>query len=49
MKYIPGMANPFDQQSMTAANARDGFDCEWLDESCMIVRNPLSCGQLIFA
>ncbi len=49
MKYIPGMVNPFDQQSMTAANARDGFDCEWLDESCMIVRNPLSCGQLIFA
>ena len=49
MKYIPGMVNPFDQQSMTAANARDGFDCEWLDESAMVVRNPLSCGQLIFA
>jgi hypothetical protein len=49
VKYITGMVNPFDQQSMTAANAKDGFDCEWLDESCMIVRNPLSCGQLIFA
>jgi hypothetical protein len=49
MKYIPGMVNPFDQQSMTSANGRDGFTCEWLDESCMIVRNPLSCGQLIFA
>lgn len=49
MKYIPGMVNPFDQSSMTTANSRDGFTCEWLDESCMIVRNPLSCGQLIFA
>ncbi len=49
MKYIPGMVNPFDQGSMTSANARDGFTVEWLDESCMIVRNPLSCGQLIFA
>ena len=49
VKYIPGMVNPFDQQSMTAANARDGFTCEWLDESCIIVRNPLSCGQLVFA
>ncbi len=49
MKYIPGMVNPFDQSSMTSANARDGFTCEWLDESCIIVRNPLSCGQLVFA
>ncbi len=49
MKSIPGMVNPFDHQSMTSANARDGFTCEWLDESCIIVRNPLSCGQLVYA
>lgn len=49
MKYIPGMVNPFDQSSMTSANARDGFTVEWLDESCIIVRNPLSCGQLVYA
>jgi len=49
VKYIPGMVDPFDQKSMKAANGRDGFDCEYLSESCIVVRNPLSCGQLIFA
>lgn len=49
VKYIPGMVDPFDQKSMKAANGRDGFVCEYLSESCVVVRNPLSCGQLIFA
>ena len=49
VKYIPGMVDPFDQGSMKAANSRDAFTCEILSESCMVVRNPLSCGQLIFA
>lgn len=49
IKYITGMVDPFDQKSMKAANGRDAFTCEVLCESGMIVRNPLSCGQLIFA
>jgi hypothetical protein len=49
VKYIPGMVDPFDQKSMKAANSRDGFGCEVLSESCIVVRNPLSCGQLLFA
>jgi hypothetical protein len=49
VKYIPGMVDPFDQKSMKAANSRDGFGCEVLSESCIVVRNPLSCGQLVFA
>jgi len=49
VKYIAGMVNPFDQKSMNAANGRDAFTCEVLCESCIVVRNPLSCGQLIFA
>ncbi len=49
IKYIPGMVDPFDQGSMRAANSRDAFTCEILSESGIVVRNPLSCGQLIFA
>lgn len=49
VKYITGMINPFDQKSMMAANSRDAFVVEYLCESGIIVRNPLSCGQLIFA
>lgn len=49
MKYITGMVNPFNQEEINAASAKDGFTVEWLDEFCMIVRNPLSCGQLVFA
>jgi hypothetical protein len=49
VKYIPGMVDPFDQKSMKAANSRDAFTCEMLCESGIVVRNPLSCGQLIFA
>ena len=49
IKYISGMVNPFDQKSMNAANSRDSFTCEVLCESGIIVRNPLSCGQLVFA
>lgn len=46
VKYLPGMVNPFDQKSMTAVTSRDGFSCEVLSHSGIIVRNPLSCGQL---
>lgn len=49
VKYIAGMVNPFDQKSMMAANSRDAFTCEILCESGIIVRNPLSCGQLVYA
>jgi len=49
IKYISGMVNPFNQSQMEAANARDAFTCEILCESGIIVRNPLSCGQLVFA
>jgi len=49
VKYIPGMVNPFDQKSMVASNSKDGFVCEVLSESGIIVRNPLACGQLLRA
>lgn len=49
IKYISGMVNPFNQSQMEAANSRDAFTCEILCESGIIVRNPLSCGQLVFA
>ena len=45
-KYIPGMANPYDQKSMLAANGDDSFTCQIMSESGIIVRNPLSCGIL---
>ena len=48
IKYLPGMVNPFDQKSMMATSAYDGFQMEMLSESGIIVRNPSSCGQLIF-
>ena len=47
IKYISGMVNPYNH-GMEAANAKDAFTCEILSESCMVVRNPLSCGQLVF-
>jgi hypothetical protein len=47
VKYIPGMVNPFDQKSMVASNSKDGFTCEVLSESGIIVRNTLACGQLL--
>jgi hypothetical protein len=49
MKYIPGMVNPYDQKSMYAASGKDGFECEVLSESSIIIRNTLSCGQLVYA
>ena len=49
IKYIEGMVNPYDNKKMMAANAGDFFSCEVLSESTIIVRNNLSCGQLIFA
>ena len=48
VKYLPGMVNPFDQKSMMATSAYDGFQMEMLSESGIIVRNPLSCGQLTY-
>jgi hypothetical protein len=49
MKYIAGMVNPYNQDEMNAANAADYFSCEVLSESQIVVRNTLSCGQLIYA
>ena len=48
MRYIPGMVDPYNHGA-TASNSRDAFTAEFLSESCMVVRNPLSCGQLLFA
>ena len=48
-KYIPGMVNPFDQNSMLAASGDDNFTCQIMTESGIIVRNPLSCGILSIA
>lgn len=49
IKYMPGMVDPFNQSQMMAVSSRDSFSMEILSESGMVVRNPLSCGQLIFA
>ena len=38
------MINPYDSKSMLAATADDKFECHWLTQSGIIVRNPLSCG-----
>ena len=40
------MINPYDKNSMLAANADDKFECHVLAESGIVVRNPLSCGIL---
>ena len=45
-KYVPGMVNPFDYNSMISATGDDSFECHVLSESGIIVRNPLSCGML---
>ena len=45
-KYVPGMVNPYDYNSMMAANGDDFFECQILSESGIILRNPLSCGVL---
>ena len=46
-KYVPGMINPYDSKSMLAATGNDKFECHWLTQSGIIVRNPLSCGMLM--
>ena len=46
-KYVPGMINPYDSKSMLAATGDDKFECHWLTQSGIIVRNPLSCGMLM--
>ena len=48
-KYVPGMVNPFDQKSMIASSSTDGFTVEYLSESGIVVRDPLSCGILSMA
>ena len=48
-RYIPGMVNPMDPSSMMAATPRDSFDVEYMSESGIVIRNPLSCGMLIKA
>jgi len=45
-KYVPGMINPYDSASMLSASGDDKFECHWLTQSGIIVRNPLSCGIL---
>ena len=45
-KYVSGMVNPYDQNSMLAASGDDFFEAHVLSESGIIVRNPLSCGVL---
>lgn len=49
MKYVSGMVNPHNQKSMEAATAEDSFSCEILSESMIVLRNNLSCGQLLYA
>lgn len=49
MKYIAGMVNPLDNKQMMASTSRDNFTVEYLSESGIIVRNPMSCGMLVFA
>tara|TARA_R110002012_G_scaffold299663_1_gene498868 strand:+ start:466 stop:1947 length:1482 start_codon:yes stop_codon:yes gene_type:complete len=46
-KYVPGMINPNDPNSMMAATGNDTFECHILSESGVIVRNPQSCGVII--
>lgn len=48
-KYIKGMVDLFDGKSSFAANANDGFEVQMLRDAGIIVRNPLSCGELRFA
>lgn len=48
-KYIKGMVDPYDQKGMYAATSGDYFSCEILTESCIVIRNTLSCGQLVYA
>jgi len=47
VKYIPGMMDPFNPNSVNAATSFDGFTIELLSESGIVVRNPLACGMLI--
>ena len=45
-KYIMGMVDPFDPNSVKAATSKDSFKCEYLSQSGIILRNPKSCGIL---
>jgi len=49
MKYVNGMVNPYSQKEMNAATAEDSFECQVLSESMLVLRNNLSCGQLLYA
>lgn len=49
VKYIPGMVDPFDPKAMRAATSDDSFRIEYLCESGLVLRNPMSCGILKYA
>ncbi|MBR9682120.1 MAG: DUF5309 domain-containing protein [Candidatus Aenigmarchaeota archaeon] len=46
VKYIDGMVNPFNQNSMTAANSKDAFSVEYMSHTGVVLRRPKSCGIL---
>lgn len=45
-KYVPGMMNPFDANSMMASNSSDGFEVHWLAQINVQMANKYSCGIL---
>lgn len=47
IKAIPGMVDPMNPKSMTAATARDGYAYEFLSQFMICVRKPNRVGQLI--
>lgn len=49
VKYIPGMIDIYNDKSVYAANSSDTCAVEYLSEGGIIVRNPKSCGRLVFA
>ncbi len=49
VKYIPGMVDPFEQNSFRAANSKDAFSVEYLSHGGVVLRRPKSCGILEFA
>lgn len=46
-KYIPGMIDPFNPNSVYGMNGSDGFDVEWLNHSGLVIKNPYGCGQWV--
>lgn len=48
-KYIAGMIDPFNPNSIMAANSKDQFSVEYLSNKGIILRRPKSCGILDLA